>query len=288
VTAKDEKTHPFMETMQLMDIEGLHQRIELNRLPEECTKNFFSIRLGAIEFDDEFIHRFYQETDGNPLFMTELLKYLIEFKIIAQDNGTWKPVKKLKEVKIPKQIYNVILRRLERLGKEDRVVLDYASVIGDMFTSLLLSRALGVDRIKLLGQLGALEKTHKLIYPQNGNYKFDHSKIKEVLYGELSEDMRIKYHSIIACALEDLNKKNLDEVTEDLAFHYYNCKNKDKALYYLLQAAERARLDYSLDEAITFYSRALELEKNHKKRREILNGLKIVYDMKGKLKNNNT
>jgi hypothetical protein len=288
VTAKDEKTHPFMETMQLMDIEGLYKSVELNRLPEEYTKDFLLAQLDDVEFDEKFIHRFYQETAGNPLFMTELLKYLIEYRIIAQENGIWKMVKKLDDVKIPKQIYNVILRRLERLDKDDRRVLDFASVIGELFTSQLLSKALNIERVRLLDQLRVLEQTHKLIYPQNGNYKFDHSKIKEVLYNELSEVERIKVHSIIAGALEDLNKESLEEVIEALAFHYYNCKNKDKALHYLLQAAERAKLEYSLDEAITFYSRALELEKDHAKRREILNGLKIVYDLKGKIKNNNT
>jgi hypothetical protein len=285
VTAKDGKTHPFLETMQLMDIEGLYESLELNRLPEGLTINFLEALLGNIDFSAEFIHRFYQETDGNPLFMIELLKYLMEEQIIVKENGTWKIVKNLEEVKIPKKIYSVILSRLERLDNENRQVLDYASVIGEVFTSHILSKSLRVDRVKLLGQLRILEQTHKLIYPQDGNYRFDHSKIKEVLYNELPEEIREKYHSIIAHSIEELNKDNLEDVTEDLAFHYFKCKNKEKALFYLIKAAERAKIDYSLDEAIMFYSRALELEKDKENRSKILLGLKTVYGLKGSLKN---
>jgi predicted ATPase len=286
VTAKDGKPHPFLETMQLMDIEGLYETLELNRFHEDLTTEFLKALLGNFNFSNDFIHRFYKETDGNPLFMIELLKYLIEVQIIIKENDTWLMFKELKEVKIPKKIYSVILKRLDRLDIENRLILDYASVIGEKFTSKILSASLGFDRVKLLGNLRVLEQTHKLIYPENGNYRFDHSKIKEVLYNELSEDKVLKYHSLIAKSIETLNKDNLDLVTEDLAFHYYRCKNKEKALLYLLKAAEKASTDYSLDEAVLFFSRALELEKDRERRSEILIGLKKVYNLKGNLKNN--
>jgi predicted ATPase len=288
VTAKDGKPHPFLETMQLMDIEGLYETLELNRFHEDLTTDFLKALLANFDFSEEFIHRFYKETDGNPLFMIELLKYLIEEQIIIKEDDMWKLYKELKEVKIPKKIYSVILKRLDRLDKENRLILDYASVIGEKFTSKGLSASLGFDRVKLLSNLRVLEQTHKLIYPENGNYRFDHSKIKEVLYNELPEDLQIKYHSIIARSIETLNKDNLELVTEDLAFHYYKCKNKDKALLYLLKAVDKAVADYSLDEAVLFYSRALELEKDRDKRNEILFGLKKVYNLKGNLRNIDT
>jgi tetratricopeptide (TPR) repeat protein len=197
------------------------------------------------------------------------MRYMVDEKTIFNDEGTWKLAKDFKDFEIPSKIYNVIERRLNRLEKEDRKVLDYASVIGEMFTSSILSSALDMNRTQLLEQLRGLEQIHRLINSPNGNFKFDHAKIKEVLYNEIPEELRMDYHSIIANSIEELNKDNLDGVIEELAFHYYKCKDKKKAPLYLIKAAEKAKKDYSNEEAIRFYSESLEFEENKSKRREI-------------------
>jgi predicted ATPase len=271
------KSHPLTETLQMMDREDLYTRIQLQRLPEDSINEFLSSQLGKNEFNDEFKNRIYSETDGNPLFIIQLIKYLVEEEVVINDDGIWKLDKELEEINIPTKIYNVIARRLDKLEKADRKVLDYSSVIGPMFTSNVLSHSLGVERIPLLEQLRALEKTHKLIYSFDGNFKFDHDKIKEVLYNEIPPELRMEYHSIIANSIEVLNKDNLSDVVGDLAFHYYRCKNKDKALQYLAEAAAEAKKHYSNEESIRFYTQALEFEQEPQKRTAILESLGDIY-----------
>ncbi len=252
--------HPLVETMQLMDREDLYEEMKLRRLPEETMHDFLCSILGDLDFDDEFKNRICQETEGNPLFIVQLVKFLAEEEIIEPIDGTWRLTKSLDDVSIPTKVYNVITRRLERVKRDDRKILDYAAVNGETFTSILLAAALDFERAKLLEQLRELEQNHRLINSIDGIYKFDHAKIKEVLYNEIPKELRSEYHGIIAKAIERLNEDDLDSVIEDLAFHYYYSGGKGKALHYLVRAAEKAKRDYSNEEAIRFYSEALEFE----------------------------
>lgn len=281
VTTREGKPHPLVETMQLMSREDLYEGIELGRLSEDSMSEFFSSLLGAFDFSDEFKNRIHKETEGNPLFIIELMKLLVEEGIVEKDNGTWKLAKALEEVNIPSKICDVIARRLNRLERIDRKVLDYASVMGDVFTSRVLAEALDVKRIQLLEHLRVIEQTHKLIRSYNGTYRFDHGKVKEVLYDGIPQELRMEYHALIAYSIEELNRDNLDDVLGDLAFHYYHCKNREKALLYKVRTAEQAKRNYSNEEAIRFYTEALEFEEDRKKRMGIFEDLGNVYKLIG-------
>ncbi|UCG70783.1 MAG: DUF2791 family P-loop domain-containing protein, partial [Thermoplasmata archaeon] len=281
VAAMNGKGHPLVGTMQLMDREDLYKKMDLERLPEESIDEFLSALLRDIDFTYEFKNKIYKETDGNPLFVIELVKFLVDEEIIKNLDGTWKLAKELKEGTIPSKVFNVISRRLNRVEIDDRKILDYASVIGEAFDSTVLATTLDINKLQLLERLRYLEHTHRLIHPQNGNFKFDHAKIKEVLYSEIPLELGREYHLEIANTLEALNKDNLDEVVGDLAFHYYRCKNKDKALLYLIKAADKAKKDYSNEEAVKFYNYALELEQDPQKRMDILEDLGAIYDLIG-------
>jgi predicted ATPase len=281
VTTREGKPHPLVETMQLMSREDLYEGIELGRLSLGNMSEFFSSLFGTYDFSDEFKNRIHKETEGNPLFIIELMKLLVEEGIVKRDNGTWKLSKALEDVNIPSKICDVIARRLNRLERDDRKVLDYASVMGDVFTSRVLAEALDVKRIHLLEQLRVIEQTHKLIRSYNGTYKFDHAKVKEVLYDEIPQELRMEYHALIAYSIEELNRDNLDDVLGDLAFHYYHCKNRQKALLYKLKTAEKAERTYSNEEAIRFYTEALEFEESPEKRMEIFENLGNVYKLVG-------
>jgi tetratricopeptide (TPR) repeat protein len=277
VAVEDGKGHPLIGTMQQMGREDLLEKMELPRLPEESIDEFLASMLQKIDFTDEFKKQIYKETEGNPLFVIELIKFLVDENVIQNIDGTWKLAKPLEEGTIPSKVLSVISRRLDRVENEDRKTLDYASVIGEMFDSTLLADILEMDRVQLLERLRYIEKTHRLIHPQNGNFKFDHAKIKEALYNEIPQELKNEYHLKAAKSLETLNKDDLDEVIGDLAFHFYQSKNKDKALLYLDKAAEKAKKDYSNEEAIRFYRDAIELEEEDQKRMEIFEGMGDIY-----------
>ncbi len=158
-------------------------------------------------------------------------------------------------------------------------------MIGEEFTSVILVKATKLEKVHLLKQLRTLEESHKLIRSFEQKYKFDHAKIKEILYNKIPAELRMEYHAIIAYSIETLSKDNIDEVIEDLAFHYYHCKNSEKALPYLIKAAEKAKKDYSNEEAIRFYSEALEFELDPQKRAEIYEAQGDIYELIGNYDN---
>ncbi|MCJ2669958.1 MAG: tetratricopeptide repeat protein [Candidatus Thermoplasmatota archaeon] len=272
--------HPLVEIKHQLDREDLYEEMVIQRLPEEAVSGFLDL-LGEVDLDEEFVSRMYSETEGNPLFIIQLLKYLVEDGIVEPEEGIWRLSKPLDEVTIPSKVYNLVVRRLDRVEKEDRKVLDYACVNGELFTSAVLTAALNARKSDVLERLRDLERTHRLINSRNGSFKFDHAKIKEVLYNEIPEELRREYHEIIADSIEALNRDEPESVIGDLAFHYYNSRNGGKALDYLTRAAEKAKKDYSNEEAIRFYFEALEFEDDKKKRREMLVALGDIYKLIG-------
>ncbi len=269
----EEMHHPLVEILQMMDREDLAKELKLERLPEEYIPEFLFILLGNSAFTNEFRSKLYSETEGNPLFLIQLIKYLVEERIISSENDVWKLKRELEDIEIPSKIYNVIARRLDKLDREPRKVLDYASVIGNTFDSVILTHALNQDRVWLLEQLKELEKTHRLIHSLNGKFKFDHEKIREVLYNELPTELKKEYHALIASIIENQNQDNLEPFIGELALHYYQCRNKTKALYYLTRAADEAKKSLSNEVAIRLYKQVLEFEETSEGKIKIFESL---------------
>lgn len=275
--------HPLNDTLQLMNRESLYDKIDLGRLTEEDTVAMVKSMLGGTEFSAEFNTRIFEETEGNPLFVRELIESLLEDGIIRKDDGSWMLTRDLEDDAIPSRIHDVILRRLNRVQDLEKKVMDYASIIGEVFSSTTLATALQIERLQLLETLRTLEQTHRLIHSHTGDYKFDHVKIKEVLYNEIPLELRMEYHSIVAESIERLNKDDIDRVIGDLAFHYYQCRKKEKAVQYLAKAAEKAKNDYSNEEAIEFYNKLLEFEEDTDKRMGIFDYLGDIYSLTGEV-----
>ncbi len=279
----DKNDHSLVDTMQLMRREDLHRVMELKRLPRESINEFLNSLLKENNFNDALMDRIFNETEGNPLFIIQLVKFLVDEKIFQNENGIWKLTKNIEDVCIPPKVYHIIEKRLERGGEEYRKLLDFASVIGDTFSSNTLALALKQERISVLEQLRKIEHRHGLVHPKNGNFKFDHGKIKEVLYKRIPKDLRMEYHLTIAHSLEELNKDDLEGIAEELAFHYSNCGDKEKALFYLIKAAEKAKKEYSSEDAIRYYNQALKLEEDEKRRLEIIEEMEDIHDQKSEV-----
>ncbi|MHA2238724.1 MAG: tetratricopeptide repeat protein, partial [Candidatus Hodarchaeales archaeon] len=280
-TTKDGEVHHLIESMQLMSRENLFQKIELERLTEEHMDEMLSSFFKRLNFPDEFKAQLYKESEGNPFFIISMIRMLIEEGTIDSKDDIWILTKELNEVNIPSKVYDVIIRRLFRVKEKEREILDFAAVIGEEFTSDILAKTAQINKIELLKHLRNLEQSHNLIRSLKQKYKFDHAKIKEVLYQHIPNELRMEYHGIVANNIELLNKDNLNKVIEDLAYHYYRSANKKKALTYLTNAADKAKKEYSNEEAISFYTHALEFESDPQRKIKLLENLGDVCGVTG-------
>jgi len=243
--------------LQNMNREGLIELLALSRLGLKETESIIASSLGKVAFEESFYERIYSETEGTPLFILEVVKLMVQDKAIQQDEvGKWTLVTRLENLNLPSKVLDVVKRRLDRLDKEHRKILDCASVIGVEFRSEVLRKALGLNKLRLLEDLNEIENAHKLIEFRKGNYRFDHTKMKEVLYNAINPELRMEYHNMIGDAVEELHMDKLDDYVGELAHHYYMAENK-RALRYLKRAGERAEKTNAYYEAIEFYGSAL-------------------------------
>jgi len=275
--------HPLLDIMQRMSRDDLFQKIELKRLSQI---NYFDFILSMLDVElGDLAKLIYEETEGNPFFAIETLRLLMQQNVLIKEDARWKLSKNIEEVEIPPRVYDIVVSRINALRDEERDILDCASVVGEEFSSGVVENVSGLNRIGLLKCLNNVERRYHLVHSFEDGYRFDHSKIREVLYNEIAPELRKEYHSMIAKYMEEANKDRLGEVVSELAYHYYRSGNVQKGISYLLKAGEDAREKWAAFEAVRFYSQALEMmgddERWRHERTKTLEALGDVYAFTG-------
>ncbi len=251
----DGRPQPLAETLQLMRREDLFVEIKVPSLDKpEVVKLAELMVNGPIE--EEFVEKLSKDSQGNPLFAVESVRMLIESGSLVCKDGTW--CLTTKELSIPTKVKDVILYRLNRLTAIQRRMLDLGSVIGERFDPALLGAVLSQDRLVVLETLNMIAHSTLLIYPIENVYKFGHGKFRDVLYDEISHPLRREYHERIAEKIESLTKETTELPVNDLAFHYVQAGNNEKAIQYSIVAGEDALKRFSNTEAIKAFNYVLK------------------------------
>jgi predicted ATPase len=280
----DGKPHQLTETMQLMGREGLIVLLGLGNLTKGNIGEIVGADLGALEGDGDFVELLWTESQGNPLFVVELIDLLKEEGGLVVKDGGWKLSKALGHIDIPTKIHDVISRRLAKLLGNQREILESASVIGDFFSSDVLEKVVEIKRIELLRSLNEIEKVHRLIESVERKYRFAHVKIRDVLYSGLSEELKREYHLLVGDTKMELYGAT-DETVSDIGYQYYMAKNAGKAIPLLVRAIESAKNRYSNEEASKYCEHALELMHSggwKEERMQVLESLGDILEILGK------
>jgi KaiC/GvpD/RAD55 family RecA-like ATPase/tetratricopeptide (TPR) repeat protein len=245
--------HPLLETLRLMSREDLFKEIKLPNLDHANIAALAEKMVGG-SLHSELTGKLAEESGGNPLFVVESLRMLSEHGSLVQESGRWRL--SIDEVGIPAKIRDIILRRVSMLKPNQRRILDLASVIGERFDAELLGVVLGQDSLEVLETLNAVGQSSSLVLYKGSYYEFDHAKSREAIYEEISPPLKKGYHERIAEKLE-AKSKNSKLPVNDLAYHYAQAGNKEKAVEYALAAGEDALARFSNSEAIKHYGYVL-------------------------------
>lgn len=240
------------------------EQISLSGLTKELTVELIAA-LGRKIPSNDVTELIYSSSEGNPFFVEELLRHLIERGMVVDSGGHLRLGLALDSLDIPGSLRIVVGRRLARLGRETRKVLDTAAVIGRSFTFDLLEAGTGVGADRLLDFLEEAEKSGLISstfeYPQ-ARFQFSHDLIRQCVLADLFIPRRQRLHLRIANAIQILEPRSLDSRISDLAYHMWNAGSAAdpvKTIGCLRKAAEKARDQSAYDAALLDLRNALVL-----------------------------
>jgi ABC-type oligopeptide transport system substrate-binding subunit len=240
----------------LLDLqrERLASRIKLSRLDREGTRALLATLFDE-EITPEFLDSIYMETEGNPFFIEEISKALVESGQLYFEGGRWqRPA--IEELGIPQSIRVAIQARASGLSETSRNILEQAAVLGRVFDLPTLQLATEQDVDSLLDVLD--EALAAQLVEEGGgdeeSFSFVHALIPASLVAGLRALRRRRLQRRAAAAFETTHPEDY----EVLAHHFIEAGQIDKGAHYLLQAGDRARLQYAHEEAIESYQSAID------------------------------
>ena len=265
--------HPLKALKRELVVHELGHEIALEPLDESEVAEYLATESEGVALPEGLAGLIHRCTEGNPLFMVAILKYMKEQKLIAQENAGLTLTVPLQDVEVrtPESLRQMIESQVERLSDEERRALEAASVAGVLFSTAVSATAanMNVEHFEYLCQ-GVLHR-HQLVrtaQPQefpdgtaSGRYKFAHALYREAFYRPLAPGRRMKLHQRIGEQLEELFSAGPAEVAPELAHHFEESRNWSRAIKYLRLVAETAGRRYAPREAVAALQHAVELSR---------------------------
>lgn len=210
------------------------------------------------EIPTPFLDRLEERTSGNPLFIVETLKTLQEEGIIARDGESWRirGGGDLSRIEIPHGLEAILLRRVRGLDGQHQRILEALSVYDKPISSKLMERFPEFAQANVIACLRELENRGMVIKLLDGGrlqFAISQPKLREIIYENITDDRRERLHGMIADAVLAANEDSVDEVIEDLAFHYQRSDRKGRSLEFTLRAGDICRGVFAHDRAVRHY-----------------------------------
>jgi len=229
--------HPLIALQLALRQSRQLKELALEPLSEEETAALATHLSSDVQFD-----RLYQETEGNPLFIVEMMRAGLS----PSDS-------------LPPTIQATITARFAQLTEDTREVMVQAAVLGRAFDYHLLAEISSLSEDVLVNSLDELWRRRIIREHGGAEYDFSHDKIREVAYTQLSQTRRRWLHQRVAQSLAAHHPSNLETYSSQIAVHYEMAQMPQEAINYYLLAAQAAQHLFANTEAISTIRRALQL-----------------------------
>jgi tetratricopeptide (TPR) repeat protein len=266
--------------------------IRLQPLTEEDSGQLIDNLLGRAPLEEDVRARIRGAAEGNPLFVEEILRMLVDGGLLRRDDGRWVAAGDLSSIAIPATISALLAARLERLSGEERAVIHRASVMGKTFWWGAVAELSPIpERSAVGGHLQALVRRElvrpdRSRFPGEDAFRFSHILIRDAAYAGTTKELRAELHERFADWLERRAADRPTEFEEIVGYHLEQAHRyrtelgqggeagaglAERAARHLASAGERALARSDIPAAITLLSRAAELfEPNDPRRIELL------------------
>ncbi|MFP3883042.1 MAG: ATP-binding protein [Actinomycetota bacterium] len=240
--------------------------ITLTPLGEQASREFIANLLEIESLPPTLRRLVLDKAEGNPFFLEEVVRMLLERDLLDNRDGRWIAVEKTADLDVPETIEGLLVSRVDLLEPELRRAGRVASVIGRRFPARIFAAVyeddIDEDNGSLHPHLAGLEAHGMLRFEEiepELEFAFRHALIHDVMYRGLLRKERRDLHRAVAEALETLHPDRLDEFAPSLARHYAEAGDADRAISYFLSAGRRARAQGARVEAARFFRSAQEM-----------------------------
>ena len=199
-------------------------------------------------------------TEGNPFFLEESVRTLVETRTLEGERGTYRLAKPVETVQVPPTVQAVLAARIDRLAPEDKRLLQCASVIGESVPVRLLQAVAETSENEVrdgLTRLGTAEFLYDITLFPEPLHVFRHGLTCRVAYNSLLQDRRRALHGRIVDAIEHIYADRLGEHIERLAYHAYSGERWERAARYHRRAGAKAFERSANREAVAWLEQAL-------------------------------
>ncbi|MEW5974451.1 MAG: AAA family ATPase [Acidobacteriota bacterium] len=262
--------HPLRTVKQELQIHGQCVELGLEFLSEEAVSKYLTCRFSEGSVSQEFARFVHRHTDGNPLFVVNVVDFLEAQKRIVKLDGRWefRDSSKGLHLDVPENLRQMIDRQLARLVAEDQLLLQAASVAGMDFSAGAVAAALGTtgaegeERLAVMAKRGQFIRDAGVQVFSDGaasaRFSFIHSLYQNVIYQHLTENRRRRFHQLIGEHLESAHGPDCRQVAAELTLHFEQAGDYRRAIHYVRQAAEQAARRHANREASEYLTRAME------------------------------
>jgi transcriptional regulator with AAA-type ATPase domain/tetratricopeptide (TPR) repeat protein len=234
-------------------------QLTLSRIPGTDASSIGCALVGASSLSSDLQQLIDEKTEGNPFFVEEVLRSLQERGLLERNGDEVGLLHPTGTIDVPDSVEDVLLGRVERLDRASRDVLRVAAVIGREFPRGVLERVItdGAQAIEeRIRALRSAELIHNARVWPEVIYSFRHALTQEVAYNAQTESERQMLHAQIGEAVEQIYADRLFEHFGVLAHHFTRARKWDKALEYLIAAAQQAEANFAAREALALYDEA--------------------------------
>ena len=238
--------------------------IPLNSLDQEQSQLLVKQMMGMDDLPEIIEKIVLGKSEGNPYFIEELIRMLINDNVLVRENDHWVLSPGIDLDKVPDSLQGLLSTRIDRLPPEARLTLRIASVIGRAFPEKVIEEVMSQEApgIQLMEQLSQLESIGMVrvaqVHPEL-TYSFEHILLHDAAYHSITNTDRKKLHHTVGLALETLYPDQKERLASQLAHHFSQADQDEKALTYFDLAGHVAMDSFANAEAEAYFLQAAEL-----------------------------
>jgi predicted ATPase/tRNA A-37 threonylcarbamoyl transferase component Bud32 len=263
--------HPFWGLKLELQGRGACTELCPSLLTLDDVAHFLELSFENHAFPQDFAKVIFARTEGSPLFMADLLRYLVERGTLTQTENRWRVRGELPDLsrELPESVRGTIRRKLDRLDNMDRTLLAAAAVQGCEFDSLIVADACGIDPAQGDHRLERLERIHGLVRMVRAHdlpdgslsirFTFVHILHQETMYHDLLPTRRASLSLALARAIEKRYGKDNPTVSAELAYLYEEGRDRLQSARHLWLASLNAARVFAHGEAIVLARRGIQM-----------------------------